>query len=637
MNGKTIGRTAAALTLAALSMGGAGADAPVAPTPGQQMAWALHLLQQARYGEAIGAAQDLVTREPNAAASYEVRGTLALYVGSLARARSDFQVAATRAPLDAAAQYGAALCALFGRRWDAARADLGLARRAPGLTAAQAADLDTADDYLDFLQGHPGAAPAIPSDDAMRQELSAMTALRADPSTGTALLTQFLQTPSGVPQVREDDGVRALFDAQTPLEPSVVEPTLRQSYGAMMGAQIAYALRRHGRLAVISGTVRLQRPPRPAASALPAVVTFSIDGHTAAMLDSAPFAFTWDTTQVVNGRHLITVEAEDAVGHALDTKTLTVVVQNAHPLVVDDGREDFTDADIAASGPQLWDLLRLRPARKAAQWALADALALQGDRAGADAHRLVAAALDPDYKDSRRYAGLALDDTPLTALPHAFRVASTKALGLWRGDASLKQVALTFDDGPNPQKTPALLDALDQAGVPATFFVVGARAGENPDLIRRMARMGDDVENHSYTHPNMDQVDPIVAEEELLRNCVVVQALTGRAPRFFRPPGGNGGPAVGALARRYGLTETFWSLDAISAEYAGSPAALVRFVLARVHPGSIVLMHDAPDATIAAIPALAAGLRAQGYQLVTLSQMARSGRMAAAPALAGHE
>jgi peptidoglycan/xylan/chitin deacetylase (PgdA/CDA1 family) len=597
------------------------------------MAWVLHLMQQARYGEAINAAQDLVTMEPNAAPAYEVRGTLALYVGDLDRARGDFGVAAARAPGDAAAQYGAALCALFGRQWDTARADLAVARRTPGLTAAQAADLDTADAYLDFLQGQPVPAPtteATPAD-PLRQEMSAMVALRADPTMGAALLTQFLQTPSGVPQVREDDGVRALFDAQQPLEPSIVEPTLRQSYATQIAAQIAYARRRLGSLAVVTGHVRLMAPPQAA------VVTFSVDGHAAAMLNSAPFTFDWDTTQVVNGRHTVTIETDDGAGRVLSVRTRTVEVRNDHPQVADDGRGDFTAADVSAAEPQLWDLLRLRPGRKAAQWALADQLAVRGDRAGADAHRLVAAALDPNYRDSRRYAALSFGHALPVALSGTFRVASTKAVGLWRGDAALKQVALTFDDGPNPQKTPALLDALDQVGAPVTFFVVGARAGENPHLIRRMARMGDDVENHSYTHPNMDQVDPIVAEEELLRNCVVVQALTGRAPRFFRPPGGNGGLAVGALARRYGLTETFWSLDAIGMEYAGSPTALVHFVLAHVHPGSIVLMHDAPDATIAAIPALVAGLRAQGYQLVTMTQMAQSGRMSEAGAQSGHE
>ena len=89
-----------------------------------------------------------------------------------------------------------------------------------------------------------------------------------------------------------------------------------------------------------------------------------------------------------------------------------------------------------------------------------------------------------------------------------------------------------------------------------------------------MAQSGYDVENHSYTHPDMDQAEPIVAEEEMLRANVVIQALTGHMPRFFRPPGGDGGPAVLRLAHEYGLTGAFWTEDALHYEDLATPARL---------------------------------------------------------------
>ncbi len=153
--------------------------------------------------------------------------------------------------------------------------------------------------------------------------------------------------------------------------------------------------------------------------------------------------------------------------------------------------------------------------------------------------------------------------------------------------------------------------------------MVGSRAEQAPDLLRRMTARGDEVENHSYTHPNMNLVIPSVAEEEMLRTSVLIQAMTGRQPRFFRPPGGNADGAVQRLARSYGLGLAYWTVDALHAEDVGSPSGLVQYVMQHVRPGAIVLLHNGPDVTAAAIPSLVAALRAHGYSLVTLSKIAQ--------------
>ena len=267
---------------------------------------------------------------------------------------------------------------------------------------------------------------------------------------------------------------------------------------------------------------------------------------------------------------------------------------------------------------RLWNLLRPRPAYKVAEWTLAQAMLAAGDTVGADAHLANAAALDPAYKDGRRFARALFGATAITM---AGKVASPKPVVLWTGSSAARQVALTFDDGPNAAKTPALLDALEKANAPATFFVVGSRAELFPDLVRRMAKLGDEVENHSYTHPNMNLLIPAEAESEILRNTVMIRSLTGRSPRFFRPPGGNADAEVKSLAHSYGLTLAYWTEDAMHAEDLGSPSGLVRYVMAHVHPGSIVLLHNAPDVTTAAVPGLVAALRGQGYTLVTLSHL----------------
>ena len=440
-----------------LLAGAARGDAPTAQARyAAQTGYAMHLLEGARYGEATDAAEALVDAPSAAAPSYEVRGTMALYVGNIARAQDDFRVAASLTPSEPTVQYGLGLCALFGHRLDEAQADFEAARRSPALTPAQAADVDTARAYVLFLRGDRTEAQTLATpagDDPMRQELLAMIAAHDRPADGEALLKAFLATPSGAPRVREDEGVRGLFDADHALEPSVTEPALQHVYAARLASQMAYGQRQRGKTETVSGTVSLAAR---VAAGEQAVVSFSIDGQVAAMVNQAPYAYSWDTTRVANGFHTIQIEADDANGQALTTQTKTVRVQNAHSLAAVDGRGGLTDDEWAQTQARLWDLLRLRPARKAAEWALAERLAAQGDEAGADAHRLVAAALDPDYKDARHVARLLLGGTShqVALAGKLVPLASAPPTGLWRGDPTRREVALTFDDGPNPLKTP---------------------------------------------------------------------------------------------------------------------------------------------------------------------------------------
>ena len=611
--------------LACLSATAARAE-DVKATYESQVGYALHLLEAGRYGEAADAAQSLVNAYPDAPLPYELRGTTALSVGSVARAQADFTQAADRSN-DPAPLYGLALCGLFASNLDTARDVLTQASQKPGLSAAQAGDLETARAYVQLLSGDSAGALAMAGrdsapDDQTRAEVAALATYRTDPKAGAVLLAKFLATPSGVPRVREDDGIRPLFESKTPLEPSVAEPELRQMYADRIGGGLADAARRAGGIPACSGVVDLNPPSEiPAQTAL---LSYSIDDQMAGTTNVSPYTYSWNTLKTANGTHTIRVDAMDRFGNTLYTQTATVRVSNKNAAVV---RQADRDAGTPALKARLWNLLRLRPSRKVAEWTLAQADLAAGDRAGADTHLANAAALDPSYKDGRRFARARFGALSATGA----RVALTRPVVLWLGSASRKQVALTFDDGPNPAKTPALLDALEKAHAPATFFVVGSRAEQAPDLLRQMTALGDEVENHSYTHPNMNLLIPSAAEEEMLRDSVLIQAMTGRRPRFFRPPGGNADPSVQRLARSYGLSLAYWTVDALHAEDVGSPPALIQYVMQHVRPGAIVLLHNAPDVTTAAVPGLVAALRAHGYTLVTLSQIAQ-GPIGAKPA-----
>ena len=189
--------------------------------------------------------------------------------------------------------------------------------------------------------------------------------------------------------------------------------------------------------------------------------------------------------------------------------------------------------------------------------------------------------------------------------------------------ATLPGVALTFDDGPSPLYTPQVLDVLRRYQTPATFFVVGYHALQYPDLVRAEARAGMTVGDHSFDHPNYPPFAALTTgqiDTEIARGR---DALRGLAPppRLFRPPGGSFSPYVEAAAHRLGLRVTLWSVDPTDWAVGVSSGQIVARVLGAVRPGSIVIMHDGGGnraATVAALPAIIAGIRARGLRLVAL-------------------
>jgi len=121
------------------------------------------------------------------------------------------------------------------------------------------------------------------------------------------------------------------------------------------------------------------------------------------------------------------------------------------------------------------------------------------------------------------------------------------------------EIALTFDDGPNPQWTPKLLDALATHNVHATFFLLGGFAQAQPDLIRRIAAEGHLIGNHSWSHPDLSRTSARNVREELARTSETLEQITGAPVRYFRPPFGARRPAVFRIARELKLTPVLWN------------------------------------------------------------------------------
>jgi peptidoglycan/xylan/chitin deacetylase (PgdA/CDA1 family) len=209
---------------------------------------------------------------------------------------------------------------------------------------------------------------------------------------------------------------------------------------------------------------------------------------------------------------------------------------------------------------------------------------------------------------------------------------------IWRGHTREKLVALTFDDGPHPVYTPLLLDALKSVDATATFFVVGIRAEASPALLARMDREGHEVANHSYSHPNLTFLTRSAIEQELCRTSCVIREATGERPRFYRPPGGDVNSLVSDVAETLGMSGVFWTLDGLKYEQKPfSAAQLTDYVLQKVQPGAIVLLHNAPANTIAAVPDIVRGLKARGYTLTTMTELVRRSAKSAGPDSAAPE
>ena len=184
-----------------------------------------------------------------------------------------------------------------------------------------------------------------------------------------------------------------------------------------------------------------------------------------------------------------------------------------------------------------------------------------------------------------------------------------------------RRVALTFDDGPDPQRTPAVLDLLARQGVRATFFVVGARAEAHPELVRRMATEGHVVGNHSYTHSWRFPLRSLGRTvEELRRTGEVLHRITGRQPRLFRPPFGVTNPTIARAVRRLGLDPVGWSIRSLDT-MGQSPERVAARILRRLHPGAVILLHDRCAGSERLVGLLVEGLRSRGLEPVTLPEL----------------
>lgn len=180
-----------------------------------------------------------------------------------------------------------------------------------------------------------------------------------------------------------------------------------------------------------------------------------------------------------------------------------------------------------------------------------------------------------------------------------------------------KQLVLTFDDGP-AEDTETILNILQSEKVNAVFFIIGKNISGKENLIRRMKAEGHVIGNHSYFHGfNFDWQSAKKMQEEIEATNTALENITGEKTILFRPPYGVTNPNLGKAIRNTGMKSIGWNLRSMDT-VAKDAVTLRNKILAKIKPGSIILLHDRCNITAQALPALIGEIKKRGYTFATL-------------------
>jgi peptidoglycan/xylan/chitin deacetylase (PgdA/CDA1 family) len=191
-----------------------------------------------------------------------------------------------------------------------------------------------------------------------------------------------------------------------------------------------------------------------------------------------------------------------------------------------------------------------------------------------------------------------------------------------------RAVALTFDDGPHPEGTPAILDALESGGARATFFLVGEQVERWPELAGEIVRRGHEIALHGHRHRLLLRRSASSVARDLDQAAALIAEVTGRAPAYYRPPYGVFSTGALALVRRRGWEPMLWSRWGWDWSARRSPEAIAQRATSGLRSGDVVLLHDADHysapgswrRTLAALPPVLAAIAGLGVPAATLSE-----------------
>jgi peptidoglycan/xylan/chitin deacetylase (PgdA/CDA1 family) len=186
------------------------------------------------------------------------------------------------------------------------------------------------------------------------------------------------------------------------------------------------------------------------------------------------------------------------------------------------------------------------------------------------------------------------------------------------GPRDARALYLSFDDGPDPEHTPPILDLLAANGSHATFFLLGEKVEQFPDIVRRMVAEGHRIGNHSYNHPRFAEISQAEVVAQIERTDQVLLAFDVQRRHRFRPPSGALPMSLLAYCTRARRRITYWTYDSMDYRRESTPQLVERLRTIPPVAGDIVLMHDEDDAIVSALRVLVPEWRAAGFSLDAL-------------------
>ncbi|WP_338473150.1 delta-lactam-biosynthetic de-N-acetylase [Niallia sp. XMNu-256] len=194
----------------------------------------------------------------------------------------------------------------------------------------------------------------------------------------------------------------------------------------------------------------------------------------------------------------------------------------------------------------------------------------------------------------------------------------------YKGDPNKKDIYLTFDNGYENGYTAQILEVLKKEKVPATFFITGHYLETAPELVKRMAKEGHIVGNHSWSHPDLTQVNDEKVVEELEKVRKSTEELTGiKKMKYLRPPRGIFSERTMAIAKQQGYTHAFWSLAYVDWNTDQQKGAQYAYdnIMSRIHPGAILLLHTVSKDNADALESVIKDLKKEGYTFKSLDDL----------------
>ena len=189
------------------------------------------------------------------------------------------------------------------------------------------------------------------------------------------------------------------------------------------------------------------------------------------------------------------------------------------------------------------------------------------------------------------------------------------------GKTKEKSVAITFDDGPDPVKTPIILDILKKYNLQATFFCIGKNIVNHEQLVKRIHEEGHLIGNHSFSHSKwFDLFSSGMMRTELLATDHLIANITGKSPLFFRPPFGVVNPMVCNALKNMHLQAICWNIRSFDT-LRNNPQKTLQRILKQLEPGAIILLHDLTNCTQHHLGELLTGIEDAGYRIVPLDKM----------------